>query len=111
MGLNSNQTTSVFLGSIILGVWLYLAFFEPAFGTAWGLWGLLGLFMAAAMYGIRLANDNLRITLWVVLGLAIGALITGTIVEGDPMILATLVTLVGGGLIAASMPLPHTAEE
>lgn len=109
--MNGNQAASVFLGSIILGVWLFLAFFETTLGTPWGLWGLLGLLMAAALYGIRLAYEGLRVVLWVVLGLSVGALVAAAFSQAELMILAALVTLTGGGLIAQSIPTPQELEQ
>ncbi len=107
MAVNGNQVTLIVLGGMILGVWLWLAFFETSFGTAWGLWGLLGLFMAAATYALRMAaDDRVTVALWVAISLAMGMILAAVFTFQKPLILATLVTFTGGGFIAAGIPTP-----
>jgi hypothetical protein len=110
MGINSNQATGIMLGAIVVGLWLGLTLFATSFGTVFGLWGILGIAMGGSLYGLRIANDMLRILVWILLGISLGMLIIGSIVQEEPRVLATLMTFFGTGLVATSLPLPPGYE-
>ncbi len=114
MASSGSQVGSVVFGGVFIAVWLYIALFSvpaefDADGSfsdgAWSLWGFVGLLLAGAVYGTRITKGWLRVSLYALIGVAIGmlgmAFFFDEIVEG----LAALVTLVGGGLIVSVLPL------
>ena len=110
---SGSQISSVVFGGLFIGVWLYIALFDlPAdmdanndFSYAmWMVWGLVGLVLAGAIYGTRIATGGVRVTLYAIIGIATGMLITAFILRDLEEGVATLVTLVGGGLIASVLP-------
>lgn len=110
---NGSQISSVVFGGIFIGVWLYIALFDlPAsmdtngsfsYG-AWLIWGLIGLLLAGAIYGTRVAVGGVRVALYAIIGVTLGMLITAFILQDLEEGIATLITLVGGGLIVSVLP-------
>lgn len=110
---SGSQISSVVFGGLFIGVWLYIALFDlPAdmdtdndfsYGM-WLIWGLIGLVLAGAIYGTRVASGGVRVALYAIIGIATGMLITAFILRDLEEGIATLVTLVGGGLIASVLP-------
>lgn len=110
---SGSQISSVVFGGLFIGVWLYIALFDlPAdmdtdndfsYGM-WLVWGLIGLVLAGAIYGTRVASGGVRVALYAIIGIATGMLITAFILRDLEEGIATLVTLVGGGLIASVLP-------
>lgn len=111
---NGSQVSSVVFGGLFIGVWLYIALFDlPAsmdtngsfsYG-AWLVWGLVGLLLAAAIYGTRVATGGVRVALYAVIGITLGMLITAFLLQDLEEGIATLITLVGGGLIVSVLPI------
>lgn len=111
---NGSQVSSVVFGGLFIGVWLYIALFDlPAsmdtnnsfsYG-AWLIWGFVGLLLAGALYGTRVASGGVRVALYAVIGITLGMLITAFFFQDLEEGIATLVTLVGGGLIASVLPI------
>jgi hypothetical protein len=106
---SGSQVSSIVFGGLFLGVWLYIALFGVPFDRtfndgAWILWGFVGLALAGAIYGSRVAKGGLRVTLYAVVGVACGMLLTAFLLQGLEEGIATLVTVVGGGLIASALP-------
>lgn len=106
---SGSQVGSIVFGGLFIGVWLYIALFGVPFDSsfsagAWILWGFVGLALAGAIYGTRIARGGLRVTLFAVVGIAAGMLLTAFLLQGLEEGIATLVTLVGGGLIASALP-------
>lgn len=110
---SGSQVSSVVFGGLFIGVWLYISLFDlPAemdrnndfsYG-AWFTWGVIGLVIAGAIYGTRIATGAVRVTLYAVIGIAVGMLVTAFVLQDLQEGLATIVTLVGGGLIASVLP-------
>jgi hypothetical protein len=106
---SGSQVGSIIFGGLFLGVWLYVALwgvpYEASFNSGeWVIWGIVGLALAAAIYGTRIAKGGLRVGLFVVVGIAIGMLVTAFLLQGLEEGVATIVTLVGGGLIVSALP-------
>ena len=110
---SGSQISSVVFGGLFLGVWLYIALFDlPAdmdtdndFSyAAWLVWGLIGLVLAGAIYGTRIATGAVRVILYTVIGIVCGMLLTAFILQDLEEGVATFVTGVGGGLIASALP-------
>ncbi|MEK6976397.1 MAG: hypothetical protein AABY18_08660 [Candidatus Thermoplasmatota archaeon] len=110
---SGSQVSSVVFGGLFIGIWLYIALFDlPAemdsnndfsFG-AWVTWGVIGLIIAGAIYGTRIATGAVRVTLYATIGIAVGMLITAFILQDLEEGIATIVTGVGGGLIVSALP-------
>lgn len=107
---SSSQVGSYIFGGLFIGVWFYLALFgvpgEDFKVGPWSLWGFVGLVLAAAIYGSRMATGGLRIGLFVVIGVAVGMAVTSLILEQVPEGLALLLTFIGAGLIVSALPRP-----
>ena len=110
---SGSQVGSIVFGGLFIGIWLYIALFGvPAemdeggdFSVAkWLVWGLVGLALAGAIYGTRVASGGVRVALFVAIGIAIGLLVTAFLFNDLQEGIATLVTLVGGGLIVSALP-------
>lgn len=110
---SGSQVSSVVFGGLFIGVWLYIALFSvPAsmdtdndFSDAgWMVWGLIGLVLAGAIYGTRIATGVVRAVLYAVIGVVCGMLLTAFILQDLEEGVATFVTGVGGGLIASALP-------
>jgi hypothetical protein len=106
---SGSQVGSIIFGGLFLGVWLYVALwgvpYEASFNSGeWVIWGMVGLALAGAIYGTRIAKGGLRVGLFVVVGIAIGMLVTAFLLQGLEEGVATIVTLVGGGLIVSALP-------
>ena len=106
---SGSQVGSIVFGGLFIGVWLYIALFglnfEENFSDgAWVLWGIVGIALAAAIYGTRIATGALRVSLFAVIGIVTGMLITAFLLQELEEGIATLITLVGGGLIASALP-------
>jgi hypothetical protein len=110
---SGSQVSSVVFGGLFIGIWLYIGLFDLpsemdsngdfSYG-AWLTWGLVGLVLAGAIYGTRIATGPVRVTLYAVIGIAVGMLITAFVLQDLEEGLATIVTLVGGGLIVSALP-------
>lgn len=106
---SGSQVGSIVFGGLFIGIWLYIALFgldfEENFSDgAWVLWGIVGIALAAAIYGTRIATGALRVSLFAVIGIVTGMLITAFLLQELEEGIATLITLVGGGLIASALP-------
>lgn len=110
---SGSQVGSIVFGGLFIGIWLYIGLFGvPADmdedGTfspgAWMLWGLVGVVLAGAIYGTRIASGGLRVALYATIGVATGMLVTAFLLNDLEEGIATLVTLVGGGLIVSALP-------
>lgn len=117
---SGSQVSSVVFGGVFIGIWLYIALFgvpadmdrDASWSTsAWSLWGFVGLVLAGALYGTRITRGWLRVSLFMLIGIAISmlglAFFFDEVVEG----LGALVTLVGGGLIVTAIPVVLKQEE
>ncbi|HUR25465.1 MAG TPA: hypothetical protein VM327_05570 [Candidatus Thermoplasmatota archaeon] len=112
---NSQQSGSIVFGGFFIGVWLYLCLFRtPLSGDidlgAWWLLGFVGLALAGAIYGTRIANGGLRIALFVTIGIAIAFLATAFIIEQLHEGIAALITFVGAALIVTALPVPERSH-
>lgn len=106
---SGSQVGSIVFGGLFIGIWLYIALFGLDFednfsDAAWVLWGIVGIALAAAIYGTRIATGALRVSLFAVIGIVTGMLITAFLLQELEEGIATLITLVGGGLIASALP-------
>lgn len=106
---SGSQVGTIVFGGLFLGIWLYIALFGVPFDDtfnagAWVLWGIVGLALAGAIYGTRVATGPLRVALIAVVGIASGMLLAAFLLQGLEEGIATIVTLVGGGLIASALP-------
>lgn len=110
---SGSQVSSVVFGGLFIGIWLYIGLFDlpnemDANGDfsygAWLTWGLVGLVLAGAIYGTRIATGGVRVALYATIGIAVGMLITAFVLQDLEEGLATIVTLVGGGLIVSALP-------
>lgn len=108
------QRALIVIGGLFIGMWLYVALFDlPAdmdtdndFSyVAWLMWGLVGIVIAGAIYGTRIATGYLRVTLYAVIGIAVGMLLMAFILQDLEEGVATFITGVGGGLIVSALPL------
>ncbi|MCA1819120.1 MAG: hypothetical protein ABR562_08290 [Thermoplasmatota archaeon] len=98
-------------GGLFIGVWLYLAIFRLP--TEWDLhindglwvfWGFVGLAIAGGLFASRVVNANVRIAVWVTLGIATGMLIGAAVFSRIGESVAALFTAGGGAIIVASLP-------
>ena len=106
------QSGSVIFGGFFIGVWLYLCLFRTPLSNdidlgAWWLLGFVGLALAGAIYGTRVASGSLRIVLFVAIGIAIAFLTTAFILEQLNEGVAALITFVGAALIVTALPVPE----
>jgi hypothetical protein len=106
------QSGSIIFGGFFIGVWLYLCLFRTPLSDdidlgAWWLLGFVGLALAGAIYGTRIASGNLRIALFVAIGIAIAFLTTAFILEQLNEGVAALITFVGAALIVTALPVPE----
>lgn len=110
---SGSQVSSVVFGGLFIGIWLYIALFgvptemdrDGDFSDgAWVTWGVIGLVIAGAIYGTRVATGAARVTLYAVIGIAVGMLITAFVLQDLEEGIATFVTGVGGGLIVSALP-------
>jgi hypothetical protein len=113
---SGSQVGSIIFGGLFLGVWLYVALwgvpYETSFNSGeWVIWGMVGLALAGAIYGTRIAKGGVRVGLFVVVGIAIGMLVTAFLLQGLEEGVATIVTLVGGGLIVSALPAELNRED
>lgn len=107
------QYGSVIFGGLFLGIWLYIALFglPDDWGNlapgAWVLWGVVGLALATAIYGTRVTEGAVRITIYAVLGVAIGMVLMAVLAQNLEEGIAAIITFVGGGLIVSALPRPN----
>lgn len=104
-----SQVGSIVFGGLFIGIWLYIALFGVPFDStfhvgAWVLWGFVGLALAGAIYGTRVTSGAFRVALFAAVGIATGMLLTAFLLQGLQEGIATIVTLVGGGLIVSALP-------
>ncbi len=108
------RASSFIVGGIFISVWLYvLLFVRPSEGIhvgTWAFWGLVGFAIAGGTYAAKVANERVRIVVWVALGIAIGLLGLAAIDRQVGEAFAALFTFVGGGLIAVALPAPTGAR-
>jgi hypothetical protein len=110
------QSGSIIFGGFFVGVWLYLSLFRTPLSDdidlgAWVLLGFVGLALAGAIYGTRVATGTLRIVLFVAIGIAIAFLTTAFILEQLNEGIAALITFVGAALIVSALPIPDRPEQ
>ncbi len=105
------------MGSVFLGIWLYgLMFsFDPVDGETqdvgrWFGWGMVGLVMAAAGYGIRALGGVPQLVSMILLGLLSTLVVMGAVLNENVYIFATLCSGIGAGLIVAAMPPPRVRD-
>jgi len=109
------QSGSIIFGGFFIGVWLYLALIPGPLTNdiqlgAWWLLGIVGLALAGAVYGTRVATGNLRLALFVAIGIAIAFLATAFLLQQLNEGVAALITFVGAALIVSALPVPDRAE-
>ena len=109
------QSGSIVFGGFFIGVWLYLCLFRTPLSDdidlgAWWLLGFVGLALAGAIYGTRVATGNVRIGLYVAIGIAIAFLTTAFLLEQLNEGVAALITFVGAALIVTALPVPPRSE-
>ncbi|MCA1820163.1 MAG: hypothetical protein LC620_08985 [Halobacteriales archaeon] len=97
------------VGGLFLGLWLYPDFFRiPVFGALhlglWNFWGFLGIAVAGGFYGSKVANAQVRVIIWVVMGIAIGFMVMAATFNQVGEAFAALFTVVGAGLIVTGLP-------
>jgi hypothetical protein len=97
------------VGGLFLGLWLYPDFFHiPVFRdlnvAQWNFWGFLGIAVAAGFYGSKVANAQVRVIIWVVMGIAIGFMVMAATFNQVGEAFAALFTVVGAGLIVTGLP-------
>jgi hypothetical protein len=120
MAATGTQTGSFIFGAIFIGIWLYIWLIptdltrgsDDLNPAMWGLWGLIGIVIAAAIYGARAAPTvGIKIAIYVVLGIAVGMIIAATLFDQIVEALATAITFVGAGLIVTALPSPQQMRE
>ena len=95
------------VGGLVLSVWLYFLLFRSPLDIAWGPWffyGVLGLVVAAAMWGTRSANLTIRIVVWTALGIVLGLLALSAILNEVEEVTAAFLTATGGAVIVTALP-------
>jgi tellurite resistance protein TehA-like permease len=101
------------VGGLVLSVWLYFLLFETPLGKVdtarWFLYGVLGLVIAAAMWGTRAANVTVRIVVWTGLGIVLGLLGLAAILKEFIEVTAAFLTATGGAVIVTALPGPRPA--
>jgi hypothetical protein len=112
---NSQQAGSIIFGGFFLGVWLYLCLFRTPLSDnidlgSWVLLGFVGLALAGAIYGTRIATGTTRLVLYVVLGIAIAFLTTAFVLQQLNEGVAALITFVGAALIVTALPVPERMQ-
>jgi small-conductance mechanosensitive channel len=110
-GLTPVSWGAIVFGGLFLGVWLYLCLWQaPGIRLhlgAWVLYGVVGLALAAGIYGSRvLRSHGARVGLYAAIGVAIGMLATAFVLNQQAEILAALVTFAGAALIVTALPVP-----
>ena len=107
MATTANQTGSLVFGGLFIGIWLYVSLFVSEVDPGpWTFWGLIGLIIAAGIYGARVAQDTLRVILLVGLGIAVGCIIAASLWQEIAEALAALLTFLGGALVVSALPVP-----
>src|SRR5690242_3126621 len=109
---NSQQAGSIIFGGFFVGIWLYLCMFRTDLTRdldvgAWVLMGIVGLALAAGMYGTRLTEGTTRIILFVALGVAIAFLTAAVLLQQLGEGVAAVLTFVGAALIVTALPVPQ----
>lgn len=97
------QAAPFIFGALFLGFWLIWTMFEDA---GWGIWGVIGIGIAGALYAARVTNDYGRIIVWSIIGISLAALIYAMIRLESPDFIATFITLFGAALIVSALPRP-----
>lgn len=97
------QAAPFIFGALFIGFWLIWTLFENA---DWGVWGLIGLGIAGALYAARITSDVGRIIVWSVIGIALAGLIYAVIRVQSEAFIATFITLFGAALIVSALPRP-----
>lgn len=109
------QSGSIIFGGFFIGVWLYLCLFRTPLSDdidlgRWVLFGFVGLALAGAIYGTRVAQGTVRLVLFIAIGIAIAFLTTAFILEQLDEGIAALITFVGAALIVTALPVPERAN-
>lgn len=104
-----SQVGSYIFGGLFVGVWLYIALFglvdyNGLSTSAWSFWGFVGLLLAGAIYGSRIAEGSVRIALFITIGVALAMVLMGLLTREVEEGWATLLTFVGAGLIVSALP-------
>lgn len=115
--MNENRSadfTAIFFGAVFIGAWLYGLLFGYPFDEfkpqPWVLWGMVGLFLSAAIYAGMVANEIVRIIVIVLIGISSAIIFLALVLEQEAHMLATFVTMLGGGLIVYVLPRPAPRE-
>ncbi|MGB1697390.1 MAG: hypothetical protein ACPHK8_03215 [Thermoplasmatota archaeon] len=110
----SADFTAIFFGAVFLGAWIYFLLFQhseiPINETKWLFWGFIGILLSAAIYAGMVANDVVRIIVIVLIGISSAILFLALILQQSGEIIATFVTMLGGGLIVYVLPRPAPRE-
>ena len=101
---------TLLIGGLLLGAWLAIWVFSGN-DAKWLLWGAVGLGLAAATYGARVAEPGVRFGLFVAIGVLTGFLVTYLVLQLEAQGLGALLTFIGGGLIAVGLPSPERGQE
>lgn len=115
--VQAERVGAVLFGGMLLGVWIYglLFTFDPDGGAgqnvaAWFGWGMLGLALAAGIWGARVASETNRIFIIAGVGVLLAIITIGAVLRENADVFATLFSAAGAGLIATALPVPSDKE-
>lgn len=104
-------------GGLFVGIWLFLGIFETEMFRdlninvgLWWFWGFLGLLIAAGLFASRVTSAQIRIAIWVGLGIAVGMLIGAALFKQIGESVAALFTAGGGAIIVSGLPTMQAPE-
>jgi len=98
-------------GGLFIGIWLFLGIFQTEMFDdlriqvgLWWFWGFLGLLIAGGLFAGRVSSPQIRIAIWIALGIAVGMLIGAALFKQIGESTAALFTAGGGAIIIAGLP-------
>ena len=111
MASRNEQAGLVVLGSVFLGIWIYGILFGFGYEdtSGWLAWGVVGMVLAGAAYGIRAAEGAMHVALLAALGIVSTVVVLTALANEDPSVFGAVCTALGLGLVAAALPPPRPA--
>lgn len=111
MNRTAPDTTTIIVGSVITGMWLFGALESMGDGGQWAQGGLLAAIIAGGSYAIRYTNDTVRTWVSIALGIFAGLLLMTFIGGGVwEVMISFLWALLGLMVLVSGLPKPVAAQ-